>query len=112
MNNKVKGGRAPDTTQDSGSREAMLGSAGLRITKAVAEVPARPPRRDKPAQVGFTDPRGVRGMAPNASREAGLGGAAPEVRPAGGLATDEEPDEVVASEYDLVLTDDQTRGNG
>lgn len=89
-------GRAQDATlptdHTGGSREAMLGDGGLRVVKAVATVPARPPRKWHPARPAFTDPRDDRGMSPNASREAGFGGSAPEMRPAGGLAAEDEPD--------------------
>ncbi len=104
MTKQKREGRTPKVihadTPIGGSREAMLGAGGLRIVKAVAQVPARPPRRSAPARTAFTDPRGGRGMSPNASREAGLGGTAPRVRPAGGLATDDDSDATPASQDD------------
>ncbi len=105
-------GAAPEATQtdtpSGGSREAMLGADGLRFVKAVATVPARPPRKWHPARPAFTDPRGDRGMSPNASREAGFGGVAPEPRPAGGLAIDDEPDGTPAPQDNPYPAGDKT----
>ena len=73
-----------------GSREAMLGADGLRISKASGTVPARRADDSRPSAYADDDPAKVADDEVHASREARLGGAATENHPAGALAPEDE----------------------
>lgn len=73
-----------------GSREAMLGADGLRISKASGTVPAKRPDDSRRAVYADEDPARVADDEVHASREASLGGTAIENHPAGALAPEDE----------------------
>lgn len=73
-----------------GSREAMLGADGLRVSKASGTVPATAPVEDRPSAYADAAPGAASPDESYASREASLGGSAPETAPAGGLAPEDE----------------------
>lgn len=74
-----------------GSREAMLGADGLRVSKASGTTPAKKPDDSRPSAYADDDPAKVADDEVHASREASLGGTAAENHPAGGLAPEDEP---------------------
>lgn len=73
-----------------GSREAMLGADGLRVSKASGTTPATRPDDSRPSAYADDDPEPVAADEVHASREASLGGTATEKHPAGGLAPEDE----------------------
>ena len=73
-----------------GSREAMLGAGGLRITKASGTVPAKCADDSRPSAYADDHPAIVADDEVHASREASLGGTAVENHPAGALAPEDE----------------------
>lgn len=73
-----------------GSREAMLGADGLRVSKASGTVPAKRPDDSRPSAYADDDPEQVADDEVHASREASLGGTATEHHPAGELAAEDE----------------------
>lgn len=73
-----------------GSREAMLGADGLRVSKASGTVPAKRPDDSRPSAYADDDPAKVADDEVHASREASLGGTAAEKHPAGALAPEDE----------------------
>lgn len=73
-----------------GSREAMLGADGLRISKASGTVPAKRPDDSRPSAYADDDPAKSADDEVHASREASLGGAVSESHPAGVLAPEDE----------------------
>ncbi len=73
-----------------GSREAMLGADGLRVSKASGTVPAKRPDDSRPSVYADDDPAKVADDEVHASREASLGGTATEHHPAGALAPEDE----------------------
>lgn len=73
-----------------GSREAMLGADGLRVSRASGTTPATRPDDSRPSAYAGHDPEPVADDEVHASREASLGGTATENHPAGGLAPEDE----------------------
>jgi len=73
-----------------GSREAMLGADGLRVSKASGTVPSKRPDDSRPSAYADDDPAKVIDDEVHASREASLGGTATENHPAGALAPEDE----------------------
>lgn len=73
-----------------GSREAMLGADGLRVSKASGTVPAKRPDDSRPSAYVDDIPGEVADDEVHASREASLGGTATENHPAGALAPEDE----------------------
>ncbi|MFW5969753.1 MAG: hypothetical protein ACOCP9_03870 [Halofilum sp. (in: g-proteobacteria)] len=73
-----------------GSREAMLGADGLRVSKASGTVPAKRPDDSRPSAYADDDSDKVADDEVHASREASLGGTATENHPAGALAPEDE----------------------
>lgn len=70
-----------------GSREAMLGADGLRVSKASGTVPSKAPDDRRPSAYADAAPAHE---GSTASREASLGGTAVETHPAGALAPEDE----------------------
>ena len=83
------GGREADVALR-GSREAMLGADGLRVSKASGTVPAKSPDAARPSAYAGDQPAKVADDEVHASREASLGGTASENHPAGALAPEDE----------------------
>lgn len=73
-----------------GSREAMLGADGLRVSKASGTTPAKRPDDSRPSAYADDNPATVADDEVHASREASLGGTAAENHPAGALAPEDE----------------------
>jgi hypothetical protein len=73
-----------------GSREAMLGADGLRVSKASGTTPSRKPDDSRPSAYADDHPDKVADDEVHASREASLGGTATENHPAGALAPEDE----------------------
>lgn len=73
-----------------GSREAMLGADGLRVSKASGTTPSKRPDDSRPSAYADDDPARVADDEVHASREASLGGTATENHPAGALAPEDE----------------------
>ena len=86
---RAAGGRETDTPLR-GSREAMLGADGLRVSKASGTVPAKRPDDSRPSAYADADPAEAADNEVHASREASLGGTATENYPAGALAREDE----------------------
>lgn len=86
---RAAGGREADAPLR-GSREAMLGADGLRVSKASGTVPAKRPDDSRAPVYADDDPGKVADDEVHASREASLGGSATENHPAGALAPEDE----------------------
>jgi len=86
---RTPGGRKPDAALR-GSREALLGAEGLRVSKASGTVPAQRPDDTRPSAYADDDPAKVADDEVHASREASLGGTVTESHPAGELAPEDE----------------------
>jgi len=92
---KTGKGQGPGPDQEagaavSGSREAMLGSHGLRVSKASGTTPATRPDDSRPSAYADDTPEPVADDEVHASREASLGGTATGNPPAGGLAPEDQ----------------------
>lgn len=72
-----------------GSREATLGTEGLRVSTASGTVPATAPDDNRPPVYADSKPEIAAEEEFHASREANLGGSAVAARPAGGLVPED-----------------------
>ena len=90
--NSTPVGRETNDIPLRGSREAMLGTEGLRVSRAQGTTPARAPDDSRPPAYGGYEQEGDAddAQARCASREAALGGSSSGMRAAGGLAPEDE----------------------
>lgn len=78
------------TSEPRPSREATLGADGLHVSRASGTVPASAPDDSRASAYADSESAEAAGDAARGSREASLGGAAPETPAAGGLASEDE----------------------